>query len=199
MIYRVPHTTPLPTTSLNFFPRTSSSPAHAFPPSLKVLGTASLQCFAVPDPSPWIVFLLDIHLTCSSVSFRPLCSGPLSTRSSLTTLFKTAPCPALPNPPRMPTPWVEGLLSVLFGLYPQCSEQNPTENCSSLSIFIFIFELRRIKAGQAMVPLFSYLPPQLSVIIPTPLKVLLHPEICSCILNPQALYLNHFIPPQSLI
>jgi len=95
---------------------------RAFPPSLKVLGTASLQCFAVADPSPWIVFLLDIHLTCSSVSFRSLCSGPLSTRSSLTTVFKTAPCPALPNPPRMPTPWVEGLLSVLFGLYPQCSE-----------------------------------------------------------------------------
>ena len=122
MIYRVPHTMPLPTTSLNLFPRISSSPAHAFPPSLQVPGTASLQCFAVPDPSLWIVFLLDIHLACSSVSFRSLCSGPLSTRPSLTTLFKTVPCPAFPNPPRMLTPWVEGLLSVLFGLYPQCSE-----------------------------------------------------------------------------
>ena len=122
MIYRVLRTAPLPITSLNLLPRTSSSPAHAFPPSLKVPGAASLQRIAVSDPSPWTVFLSDFHLVCSAIPFRSLCSGPLSMTSSFSTLFETTPCLALPNPPRMLTPWVERLLSVLFGLYPQCPE-----------------------------------------------------------------------------
>lgn len=138
MIYRVLHTAPLPMTSPNLLPRTSSSAAQAFPPSLQVPGAASLQCVAVSDPSPWTVFLSDFHLVCSSIPFRSLCSGPLSMSSSLTALFETTPCPALPNPPRMLTPWVERLLSALFGLYPQCPEQNPTENCSFLSCFFFL-------------------------------------------------------------
>lgn len=122
MIYRVLHTMPLPSTFLHLFPRTSSSPAHAFPPSLKVPGTASLLLCCSWSLSLDCFFC---RIFTSPARLSPLgllCSGPLSTRAPLTILLKTAPCPALPHPPRMLTPWVEGLLSVLFGLYPQCSE-----------------------------------------------------------------------------